>query len=248
MTALILNTRSRCEYRAHNEKDLYGGGMRLLLGILLAVCIVTSIIFVFIIAPEEVTMGTVQKIFYFHVASAWVGFLAFFVVFMGSIGYLMKRSKKWDTLAHTSAGIGVLFTTLCLLSGSLWAKPAWGIWWSWDARLASTLVLWFIYIAYLIIRFETRATERGATFGAVLGIIGFIDIPIVFMSVKWWRTVHCDLVVMQRGGLTPLMLLTLIVSVITFTVLYAFLMSLRFELEIAKQEINALREHMEERE
>lgn len=220
--------------------------MKLFLGILLAASIVTSIVFVFIIAPEEVTMGSVQKIFYFHVASAWVGFLAFFVVFIGSIGYLAKRSGKWDTVAHTSAGIGVLFTTLCLISGSLWAKPAWGIWWSWDARLASTLVLWFIYIAYLIIRFETKQTQRGATFGAALGIIGFIDIPIVFMSVRWWRTVHCDLVVMQRGGLTPLMLLTLFISVITFTVLYAFLLSLRVDAEMLKQQIHGLKKQLEE--
>jgi heme exporter protein C len=214
--------------------------MKLVLGIILALCMITSIVLIFIIAPMEETMGIVQKIFYFHVASAWVGFLAFFIVFIGSVGYLARKSKNWDTLAHTSAGIGVLFTTLCLISGSLWAKPAWGIWWSWDARLCSTLVLWFIYVAYLIIRFETKRSEKGATFGAVLGIIGFIDIPIVFMSVKWWRTVHCDLVVMQRGGLTPPMLLALLVSVLSFTVLYAFLLTLRFQIETLKNEIHSL--------
>jgi heme exporter protein C len=220
--------------------------MKTIMAIVLAACIIVSILFVFIFAPEEESMGVVQKIFYFHVASAWVGFLAFFFVFIGSICYLVKKSKKWDTTAHASAGIGVLFTTLCLISGSLWAKPAWGIWWSWDARLASTLVLWFIYVAYLIIRFETKRTERGATFGAVLGIIGFIDIPIVFMSVRWWRTVHCDLVVMQRGGLTPMMLLTLLISVIAFTVLYLFLLMLRFEIEMIKHDIETLKQPSEE--
>jgi heme exporter protein C len=216
--------------------------MKFFLGIALAVCMIASIILIFFIAPVEETMGIVQKIFYFHVAAAWVGFLAFFIVFIGSIFYLAKRSPKWDVLAHTSAGIGVLFTTLCLIAGSLWAKPAWGIWWSWDARLSSTLVLWFIYVAYLIIRFETRRSERGATFGAVLGIIGFIDIPIVFMSVRWWRTVHCDLVVMQRGGLTPAMLAALLVSVLTFSVLYALLLSIRFDIAMLKKEIVALKE------
>jgi heme exporter protein C len=220
--------------------------MKLILGIIFAICMIASIVLVFIISPVEETMGIVQKIFYFHVASAWVGFLAFFIVFIGSIGYLARKSKKWDTLAHISAGIGVLFTTLCLISGSLWAKPAWGIWWSWDARLSSTLVLWFIYVAYLIIRYETRRSERGATFGAVVGIIGFIDIPIVFMSVRWWRTVHCDLVVMQRGGLTPIMLVTLLVSVLTFTVLYILLLSLRFDMAIIKKEIEALKEISEQ--
>lgn len=220
--------------------------MKIVLAIALGILLIVSFIMIFLIAPVEETMGIVQKIFYFHVASAWVGFLAFFIVFIGSMGYLIGKSKKWDILAHTSAGIGVLFTTLCLISGSLWAKPAWGIWWSWDARLSSTLVLWFIYIAYLIIRFETKKSEKGATFGAVLGIIGFIDIPIVFMSVRWWRTVHCDLVVMQRGGLTPIMLLTLLISVLTFSVLYAFLLMVRFEIETVKNEINALKETHEE--
>jgi len=218
-----------------------GGGMKLLLGMLVTIGMIFSIIMVFLVAPVEETMGVVQKIFYWHVASAWVGFLAFLVVFIGSIGYLAKKTRKWDRIAHSSAGIGVLFTTLCLISGSLWAKPAWGIWWTWDARLTSTLVLWFMYVAYLILRFETEGKERGATFGAVLGIIGFVDVPIVFLSVKWWRTVHCNLIVIEKTGLTPLMLLTLLVSVFGFTILYIYLLMMKYEIEKIRDKIAELK-------
>ena len=215
--------------------------MKIILGIILLLSMVLTIIMVFLISPVEETMGIVQKIFYFHVATAWVGFLAFLIVLIASIGYLIKRTKKWDIIAHSSAGIGVLFTTLCLISGSLWAKPAWNVWWVWDARLISTLVLWFIYVAYLVLRYETEGKERGAVFCSVLGIIGFINVPIVFMSVKWWRTVHCNLIVIERSGLTPLMLLTLLMSVFTFTLLYFFLLMMKYEIERARDEISELK-------
>lgn len=218
--------------------------MKIFFGIILILSLLASIITVFLVAPVEETMGVVQKIFYFHVATAWVGFLAFFVVFIGSIGYLIKKSKQWDIVAYSSAGIGVLFTTLCLISGSLWAKPAWGVWWVWDARLISTLVLWFMYVAYLILRFETEGSERSAVFCAVLGIIGFVDIPIVFMSVRWWRTVHCDLIIVERTGLTPLMLLALLISVFSFTLLYFYLLMMKYEIERARDEIASLKETM----
>ncbi|TES92251.1 MAG: cytochrome C assembly protein [Candidatus Cloacimonadota bacterium] len=220
--------------------------MKILLGILLLLSMLVSITMVFLVAPIEETMGVVQKIFYFHVATAWVGFLAFFVVFIGSIGYLAKKSRRWDRIAYSSAGIGVLFTTLCLITGSLWAKPAWGIWWTWDARLTSTLVLWFMYVAYLIVRYETEGSERGAVFSAVLGVIGFVDIPIVFMSVRWWRTVHCDLVIVERTGLTPIMLFTLLLSVFTFTLLYFYLLITKYEIAKTKDEITSLKEKLRE--
>ena len=141
-----------------------------------------------IYAPQEATMGDVQRIFYFHVAAGWVSFLAFFVVFICGIIFLKTGSARWDRLALSSAELGVLFLTMVLLTGPLWAKPVWNTWWSWDARLTTSLVLWLIYVAYLMVRHYASDRERGARFAAVFGIIGFLDVPIVYMSIRWWRT------------------------------------------------------------
>ena len=147
---------------------------RLLLG-LSFLLMMAALGLVFIYVPTEKTMGVVQRIFYFHVPVAWVSFLAFFVIFIGSIFYLWKRDEKWDMLAHSSGEVGFVFTTLVLTTGPIWAKPAWGTWWTWDVRLTSALVLWFIYLAYLMVRSFTADEERGARFAAVVGIVGFVD-------------------------------------------------------------------------
>ena len=141
-------------------------------------------------APTERTMGDVQRIFYFHVPSAWVSFLAFFIVCIASIAFLRTGKAQWDRLAASSAEIGILFITLVLLTGPLWAKPVWNVYWTWDARLTTSLILWLIYIAYMMVRRYTSDPERGAKFAAVFGIIGFLDVPIVYMSIRWWRTLH----------------------------------------------------------
>ena len=177
---------------------------------------------VFIYVPTEKHTGIVQRIFYFHVSIAWVGFLAFLVTFVGSILYLRTRALKWDNIAHASAEAGVIFTTLILITGPIWAKPVWGIWWTWDARLTTSLVLWLIYIAYLLVRSFATEPERGARFSAVIGIIGFIDVPIVFVTVNLWRTQHPTPIIFE-GGLTSSMLSTLLVSIAAFTILYVLL-------------------------
>ena len=143
---------------------------------------VAALYMIFVYVPTEKATGAIQRIFYFHVPLAWVGFLAFFVVFISSIMYLWKHSVKWDALARASAEVGVVFTSLVLITGSIWAKPVWGIWWTWDARLTGTLVLWFIYIAYLMVRGYAREESQGARFGAVLGIVGFLNVPIVALA------------------------------------------------------------------
>lgn len=187
-----------------------------------------ALYFVFIYAPIEKESGVIQKIFYFHVASAWNAFLAFFVIFLASIIYLASRNALWDTIARASCEIGVMFCTATLMMGSLWAKPAWNVWWTWDARLTTTLVLWFVYVGYLILRSATGESERGARAAAVLGVIGFIDVPIVFFSVLWWRTMHTGIIVSRSGGnLAPGMGIALAVSVVAFTVLYFHLLLLR---------------------
>jgi heme exporter protein C len=186
------------------------------------VLMTAALYLVFIYVPTEKHTGIIQRIFYFHVPVAWVGFLAFFVTFVASIGYLRRREMKWDAVAAASAEVGVIFTTLVLITGPIWAGPVWGVWWTWDARLTTSLVLWLIYVAYLLVRRLASEPSRGAAFSAVIGIIGFIDVPLVFLTVSLWRTQHPGTIVFE-GGLTPPMLLTLLVCLAAFTVLYAVL-------------------------
>ena len=195
-------------------------------------------------APTEAEMGPVQRIFYFHVASAWVAFLAFLVVFGAGVLYLRRRDAGLDYLAEASAELGVIFCSLALVTGSLWAKPIWGAWWTWDPRLTTTLVLWLIYLSYLMIRKMIEEPGRRARFAAVFGIVGFADVPIVFMSIRWWRTMHP--VVFSPGdvGLAPQMLVALLVAVGAFTLLYAYLLRLRVAVGRADAELAALRERL----
>ena len=153
---------------------------------------------VFFYAPVEQEQGIVQKIFYIHVPLAWNAFLAFLLVFFYSFRYLTTRERRYDMRAFAAADVGVLFTTLVLITGPIWAKPVWGIWWTWDARLTLTLVLWLIYVAYLMLRHYVESPEKRATLAAVVGIIGFLDVPIVWFSIRLWRTIHP--VVITKSG------------------------------------------------
>jgi heme exporter protein C len=192
-------------------------------------------------APMERTMGDAQRIFYFHVPSAWVAFLAFFIVFVASLMYLWREERRWDAVAQSAAEIGVVFATLVLFTGPIWAKKAWGTFWVWDARLTTTLVLWMIYIGYLMLR-GTAEGDRRARFAAVLGIIGFLDVPIIYLSVTWWRTQHPTLVVSEPGGLMPEMTQTLMAALLSFTLLFVFLLIQRVRLEQTRDQVNFLRE------
>lgn len=191
-------------------------------------------------APREATMGDAQRIFYFHVPSAWVGFFAFFVVFVASLLSLRTNERRWDALALCAAEVGTVFTTLVLLTGPLWARAAWGVFWVWDARLTTTLVLWLIYVSYLMLRSSTDDSRKART-AAVLGIIGFLDVPIIYLSVTWWRTMHPGYVVSETGGLAPPMQLTLAVALFSFTLLFALLLVVRLRLEQAHDRLNLLR-------
>lgn len=187
-------------------------------------------------APREATMGDAQRIFYFHVPSAWIGFLSFFVVFVASVMFLLKRDRKWDALAASAAEIGVLFTTLVLLTGPLWAKAAWGTYWVWDARLTTTLVLWLIYVGYLMLRSSVDDIKR-AQMSAVIGIVGFLDVPIIYLSVTWWRTMHPTSVLSDSGGLDPAMRLTFMVAMIAFTALFLWVLLVRVQLEQKRNQL-----------
>lgn len=201
---------------------------------------IASLFLVFVYVPTEASMGVVQRIFYWHVPMAWISFLAYFVVFVGSIVYLAKRDNRWDRIASSSAEVGVVFTALALMAGSLWARPIWGVWWTWDPRLTSTLVLWLIYLAYLLLRAYVSNKEQGARFGAVIGIIGFIDVPIVALAITLFPTEHPAPVIFT-GGLVGTMLLTLIVSIIAFTAVFFLLLSQKTALKNMQSELSQLR-------
>ncbi|HEY8693424.1 MAG TPA: cytochrome c biogenesis protein CcsA [Chloroflexota bacterium] len=225
------------EFRAQSSE------LNTVLAWLTAVLMALSLYAVFIYAPIERTQGPPQKIFYFHVPLAWDAYLAFFCTFVGSIAYLRTAKPKWDMLAYAAAEIGVVFTTLVLISGSIWGKTIWGTWWTWDARLTSTLVMWFIYVAYLMLRSSIgRTTVRAARYAAVLGIVGFVDVPIVHMSVTWWRTLHPQPTVANPAGptLPGSMLAALFLCLITFTILFAWLLRERMAVEQLHHEVDAL--------
>ncbi len=190
---------------------------------LTALLMVVALYLVFVYVPTEKEMGIVQRIFYLMVPMGWLALLSFFVVFVGSIFYLARRKEKWDVLACSSAEVGIVCTTLALITGAIWAKPVWGVWWTWEPRLTATLVLWLIYLAYFLVRSFAVDESRGATFSAVVGIVGFIDIPIVILATTLWRGMHPGPIIF-RGGLEPSMLLTLLVSIAAFTLLYVVLL------------------------
>ena len=210
--------------------------------LLSGVSMVGVLYLVFLYAPTDRNLGLSQRIFYFHVSMAWVGFLAFFWVLVGSVGYLWKRSQKMDRLAYSSAEIGVVFTTLMLITGVLWAKPTWGVWWTWDPKLTTSLILWLIYVAYLMLRAYSPRGDQGARFAAILGIIGFIDVPIIYLSVVWWRTVHPNVVgTAATGSLEPSMRMVLMACTVAFTLLFAYLLMDRLSLRRSEEEFEAIR-------
>jgi heme exporter protein C len=211
------------------------------LAVLAALLVLAALVAAFVVAPTEREMGDVQRIFYFHVASAWTAFLAFFVVCIGSVAYLRTRALHFDTLAASAAEIGIVFTSLTLISGSVWARSAWGTWWTWEPRLTTTLMLWLIYVSYLLLRGMMEDADRRAAFAAVFGIIGFVDVPIVFFSIRWWRTLHPQVVGSEGFNMEATMLPALFLSVIAFTVVFLHLLLLRAGLERSQQEMVELR-------
>jgi heme exporter protein C len=201
---------------------------------------------IFIFVPTEASMGIIQRIFYFHVPSAFIAFLAFGVTFVYSILFLAKRKMWHDRVAYCSAEIGIIFTTIVLTTGPIWARPVWNTWWTWDARLTSTLVLWFIYVGYMMLRSYTGEEQRGARFAAVFAIIGFVDVPIVYMANRLWRTLHPQPVIFggSESGLHPTMRYVLLFSMLTFLGLYLFLLFYRLRVERVRLELNEIKREM----
>jgi len=211
-----------------------------------AVLMVVNLYNVFIFVPTESSMGLVQRIFYFHAPAAMTAFLAFAVTFVFSIRYLSKNRIWDDRVAYCAAEVGVLFTTIVLTTGPIWARPVWNTWWTWDPRLTTTLVLWFIYVGYMMLRTYTGEEQRGARFAAVFAIVGFVDVPIVYMANRLWRTLHPQPVVFggTNSGLDPEMRYAFVFSILTFIFLFVFLLFQRLRLERTRVEINNVKREM----
>lgn len=198
-----------------------------LLSVAAGIMLVASSWAVLLHAPVEATMGLVQKIFYLHLPLAWWALISFFVVFAGSIGVLFRGREFWDHLAGAAAEIGVLFSGLTLVTGSLWARPAWNVWWTWDPRLTTALIMWFVYMGYIVLRSSPLPRPRRRTLCAVLGIVAFINIPLIFLSTRLWRSIHPSVVFASGGGMEPEMWQAMGISLAAMGLLWLVLLAFR---------------------
>ena len=199
---------------------------------------------IFVVAPTDAVLGHIQRIFYIHVPISILSFLGFLLCAIAGIGYLIRRGAGWDRLAHASAEVGVVFVTLALVTGVIWARPVWGVWWTWEPRLTTTLILWFIYVAYLMIRQYAPTPQQGRVWSAVVGIIGFVDVPIVYYSVQWWRSIHPVQVIGPEAAddaLEPIMARILIFSLVAMLALFTYLLLERIALRKAEDTVSQLR-------
>lgn len=192
-------------------------------------------------APTEAVMGDVQRIFYFHVASAWLAMTAFAVAAAASLALLLRQRPRLDHLALASIEIGLLFTTVVLVTGPLWARPVWGAWWTWDPRLTASLILWVMFLAYLALRAALPEGRRRLQICAVYAIVAFLDVPVVFFSIRWWRSMHPQVISGRGLGLEPEMRWTLLVSCLAFSLLYLALLRSRLRLAAAEETLTAIR-------
>jgi heme exporter protein C len=207
-----------------------------LLDIVTAVLLLAATLRVFFFTPVEAVMGPVQKVFYFHVSTAWVGMLAFGVAAVVGIFYLRTADRKWDLAAVAAVEIGLVFTLVCIVTGSIWARPIWNTWWTWDPRLTTATIMELIYAAYLMLRQGLEDPERRARFGAVYAIVGFISVPLTFISIRIFRTIHPVVIGSNDPSaagafdMSPSMLVTFIFSLITFSIIFVDLLAHRLRL------------------
>ena len=209
------------------------------------VWLIVATYLIFLYAPQEATMGEVQRIFYIHVSSAWTAFLAYFLIFLGSIAYLWKRRDSADDFAHGAAEVGFVFCTCVIVTGPLWAKPVWGIWWTWDLRLTTTFILWLLFVSYLMLRSYLINPGLSAVLAAVVGIIGFVDVPIVYwvIRMKNYRGQHPKPVFGggEDSGLDPRMWVAVFVTWGAFLCLFAYLLRQYMRQAALRREVTQLR-------
>lgn len=218
--------------------------IRLWLLALAAVLTIVDVYLIFVVAPTDQVLGHIQRIFYIHVPISILSFLGFLVCAVAGVGYLVRRTEIWDRVAHAAAEVGVVFVTLALVTGVIWARPVWGVWWTWEPRLTTTLILWLIYVAYLMIRHYAPTPQQGRSWSAVVGIIGFVDVPIVYYSVQWWRSIHPVQVIGPEAAddaLEPIMARILVFSLVTALVFFVYLLLERVALRTAEDTVSAIR-------
>jgi heme exporter protein C len=201
----------------------------------------------FYYAPIERTMGVIQKIFYLHLPSAFSSFVALGICFFANLMYVFKRQQKWDWLGVSAAEVGLAFISVVLITGPIWAHPVWGIWWTWDARLTLTFVLWLLYISYLLLRSMLEEPDKRALFSALFGIFAFLDVPLVYFSIRWWRTQHPQPVILggPGSGLEPRMRVSYLLVWAAFTGLLVLLLNSRYKLEAMRASVEELRREAE---
>jgi heme exporter protein C len=215
-----------------------------ILGALALVFILAGLYFALVEAPPDANQGDVQRIMYIHIPSILTAYLSFFIVFVGSCLYLWKRERRDDILARSAAEVGVLFTALTIVEGSIWGKPTWGVWWTWDARLTLTAILLMIFAGYMMLRSLIEDEDRAAVSAAVVGIIGFLDIPLIHMSVYWWRTLHQPPSILRPDkapweNVHPAMLIALAINFAAFLLLYFYLLSLRIRVGETEERVKS---------
>ena len=201
-----------------------------------------------VVAPAAVGLTAdetlAQRIIYFHVPSAWLSMLAFGVTLIGSIGYLVSSRRRWDALALSSAEIGITFTLAAMASGSVWAKPAWNTWWTWDPRLTTYTIVFLLYVSYFMLRSAMDDPSRRARFAGVYGIFAFLSVPITFFSIRWWRTIHPVLFDAKNFGLSSGMRPVFFYCLAAFTLFYVMLLLYRLRLEETKEQVEAIKEQL----
>ncbi len=198
-------------------------------------------------APVEKSMGIIQKIFYLHLPSAFSSFIALGICFCANLMYVFKRQPEWDWLGVSAAEVGLAFISVVLVTGPIWAHPVWGIWWTWDARLTLTFVLWLLYISYLLLRSMLEEPDKRALFSALFGIFAFLDVPLVYFSIRWWRTQHPQPVILggPGSGLDPRMRVSYLLVWAAFTGLLILLLNARYKLEALRASVEELRREAE---
>ena len=209
------------------------------LGAVLFAIVPVALYMVLIEAPMERTMGDLQRVFYFHVPAAFAGIAAFTVNFAASVMYIIRKNRRWDNLGVAAAEVGVLFFIMVLVTGSIWAKPVWLVWWTWSPRLTASLVLCMLYLAYLLIRKYIDDPERRGLVSAVFGVIAFADAPLVWFSIRWWRDIHPS-PVLESGGLAPSMRPAFLVCLAAFLLLLIYLVRRRFFLASIEDDVEEL--------
>ncbi|SVA44144.1 uncharacterized protein METZ01_LOCUS96998 [marine metagenome] len=220
------------------------------LGVICMIGVVLSLYLALVWAPRERVMGDIQRIMYFHVATAWIAELAFVLVGLSSVIYLWLRERRWDIVAHASAEVGFVFCCFVMVTGPIWGKPVWGTWWTWDPRLTFSMILWLIYVAYLMLRAYGGEMAQVKRFLAVLGILGTLDIPFLHFATMWWRGLHPESLTMTPdgfgAGMEQEMLTAMVVAAVTFTLLFFYLLGRRMTLERMRDEVENLQERVDD--